>query len=337
MTTDPDFLSNVPLPDQPKQLGNILKKTTLPAIPKPLTKRQRKLIEASAEIRLNPVTAKDASFISREFVQATLPHRDPKTNTWNRKNGNYTLSLQTGFDADGNPIGLPYGVIPRLLIFWMVTEAVRTKNPTLKLGNHLATFMREIGLDPQHGGKNSPAYHLKEQMRRFFNSRIAFFYTISDKGREGEAARFMQIADDYILWWDTKQPQQSELWESSITLDDKFFRAITANPVPVHTEALSELKNSPLALDLYALCCYEAYRVEKTGEARFISWRSLMEQMGANYTGDNAHKEFARKAKQALKKIQLVMKTLHISYAQEGGVTILPSSRPTIHSKNHLR
>lgn len=334
VTSQPKPASKAPsLPEPTRQFKKL--KNTLPAIPpKPITKRQRQLVETASEMRLNHATIKDASYISREFVQATLPHRDPKTNTWNRKNGNYTLSLQTGFDADGKAIGLPFGVIPRLLIFWMVTEAVRTKSPVLELGNHLASFMRQIGLDPQHGGKNSPAYRLKQQMRRFFNSRIAFFYSISDKGREGEAARFMQIADSYILWWDTNQPQQSELWESSITLDDKFFRAITANPVPIHTEALKALKNSPLALDLYALCCYEAYRVQKSGEARFIAWRLLMEQLGANYSGEQATKNFSIKAKTTFKKIKLVMPSLSISYAQEGGVTILPSSRPTITHKN---
>ena len=118
-----------------------------------LTKRQTSLVNAAVEIGLATATVKDASFISREFVQATLPHRDPKTNTWQRRNGNYTLSLQTGFDDVGDPVGLPYGVIPRLLIFWLVTEAVRIKSPVLQLGNNLASFMRDIGLDPTHGGK----------------------------------------------------------------------------------------------------------------------------------------------------------------------------------------
>lgn len=298
-----------------------------------LTTRQISLVNAAVEIGLATATAKDASFISREFVQATLPHRDPKTNTWQRRNGNYTLNLQTGFDDVGNPVGLPYGVIPRLLIFWLVTEAIRIKSPVLQLGNNLASFMRDIGLDPAHGGKKGDPKRLEIQMRRFFSARIAFFQKIDNGTTTIEATEYMQIAKRYVLWWDSKKPNQSDLWGSAVRLDQDFFKAITANPIPIHTEALKQLKNSPLALDLYALCCYEAYRVEKSGKARFIPWRSLMEQLGADYTGETAVWEFARKAKKALTKIQLLMRSLHIDY-QGGGLTVLPTSRPDIPSRN---
>ena len=132
-------------------------------------------------------------------------------------------------------------------------------------------------------------------MRRFFSARIAFFQKIDNGTTTIEATEYMQIAKRYVLWWDNKKPNQSDLWRSAVRLDQDFFQAITANPIPIRTEALKQLKNSPLALDLYALCCYEAYRVEKSGKARFIHWRPLMEQLGADYTGETAVWEFARK------------------------------------------
>ena len=36
--------------------------------------------------------------------------------------------------------GYPYGTIPRLLLFWMTTEATRTKSRRLELGNSLAAL-----------------------------------------------------------------------------------------------------------------------------------------------------------------------------------------------------
>jgi hypothetical protein len=295
----------------------------------PLTKASLAIIDAGAAIGLDRATPEDAAFIARQFVQATLPHSDPKTNTWSRRNGNYTLSLQTGFDSDGTPIGLPYGVIPRLLVFWLVTEAVRTKNPVLELGHNLAGFMREIGLDPTHGGKRGDPQRLEIQMRRFFSARLAFFAQLSEGGRAGETAEFMPVARGYTLWWDSKRPQQGTLWGSSVKLDYEFFQAIIAAPVPVDTRALRALKRSPLALDLYALCCYEAFRVQRTGRARIIPWRALMKQLGSDYEGEHAARDFGVKCRAALRKICAVMPSLRLG-TEPGGLAILPGSSPAI-------
>jgi hypothetical protein len=44
------------------------------------------------------------------------------------------LAIQPGFDLKTREsIGYPYGTLPRLLLFWMTTEAVRT-NRALELG-----------------------------------------------------------------------------------------------------------------------------------------------------------------------------------------------------------
>ena len=294
-----------------------------------ITVAHRKFLDQLTAIHLDRATPDDVAYIARQFVQATLPHKDPKTNTWSRTNGNYTLSLQTGFaENDDKPLGLPYGVIPRLLVFWIVTEAARTKSPTLDLGNNLAAFMRELGLDPTHGGARSDPRRLENQMRRFFSARIAFYESKQEGTRQGTTTKFFDVADEFTLWWDTAKPQQSVLWGSSVTLDDRFFKAITAAPVPVDMRALKALKRSPLALDLYALCCYEAYRVQTTGRARIIPWRALMKQLGAEYHGEHAARDFGVKCRRTLRKVSLVMK-LKLGNTK-GGLAILPGSVPAI-------
>jgi hypothetical protein len=42
------------------------------------------------------------------------------------------LSVKTGSDELGKTDGNPHGVIPRLLLFWITTEALRTKNRRLE-------------------------------------------------------------------------------------------------------------------------------------------------------------------------------------------------------------
>jgi Tol biopolymer transport system component len=51
-------------------------------------------------------------------VQATLPHSDPKTNEFVRRNGHFTLSILAPKD-----VGLPYGRYPRLVLAYLKGES----------------------------------------------------------------------------------------------------------------------------------------------------------------------------------------------------------------------
>jgi hypothetical protein len=91
-----------------------------------ITPHAEKFIDACYAITSAPDDVERA-YIARQLVQCTLPHSNPgDVPLWTRRNGNYTLSLQQGA-RDGELIGYPYGVLPRLLMFWVVTEAVQTK------------------------------------------------------------------------------------------------------------------------------------------------------------------------------------------------------------------
>jgi Plasmid encoded RepA protein len=288
---------------------------------KPITHHHLKLIDAAEAIRLDPDKT-EAAFIARQLVQATLPHKNPgDVPAWSRTNGNLTLGIQPSWDFEkGKSIGYPYGTIPRLLLFWMTTEALRTKNPRLELGNSLASFMRQLGLDPSRGGKRSDAKRLRDQMRRLFQASISFHQTREEKGRKGEAWLDMKVAPEGVLWWDDKKPEQGALWGSWIELGKQFFEAITAAPVPVDMRALKALKRSPLALDLYAWATYTAFQTQKTGQSRSISWEWLQEQFGAEYS---TIKNFSQKARLALRKVQAVYPNLGIEF-EKGGVKVLP-------------
>jgi hypothetical protein len=297
---------------------------------KPITLAQRQLIDAAMEIRLDRATSDEATYLARQFVQATLPHSDPKADVWQRTNGNFTLGIQAGYNMKRRQsYGLPYGVIPRLLLFWITTEAATTGKPRLELGASMAEFMRKVGLDPQRGGIRSDARRLQEQMQRLFQAKISFQQELQDGDRTGEAWMNMQVSRKGVLWWNPRTPEQGALWGSWIELEPEFFEAITAAPIPVDVRALRALKRSPLALDLYALVCHEAFRVQRTGKGRFIPWRSLMQQIGADYETDEAAKEFGRKAKAALRKIQAVMPDLRLGNTR-GGLSLLQGSLPAI-------
>ncbi len=288
----------------------------------PLTAPKLKLIEAASAIRVNPDDI-EVAFMARELVQCTLPHKDPgkKKPIWKRVNGEFILSIQQGYDREtGEPLGFPYGCLPRLLLFWINTEAVRTKKRRLELGHHLSTFMRELGLIPTSAGagKRSDARRLQDQMRRLFRAIISFDTKVKRSPHTGEGWLDMQVAPEGFLWWDERRPEQGSLWGSWIELGERFFEAIIAFPVPIDMRVLKAIKRSPLALDLYA---WSTWRVFKLDKSAFIPWDGLKQQLGAEYKNTD---EFARKAKAAFRKIQAVYPALKLNYTK-GGLVLHPS------------
>jgi hypothetical protein len=298
------------------QAGEIPTVKTLAKKFAPPTPAQLKLVEAAAAIREQPDAA-EIAYMARQLVLCTLPHSDPgDVPQWTRSTGNATLGISPGRDYEKNQsIGYPYGTIPRLLLFWIITEAVRTQQPRLILGRSLAQFMRQVGLDPTSGGKRSDQKRLKDQMRRLFNARISF----QQHGENHDRWMNMEIAPEGELWWHPREIEQGALFESWIDLGSKFFQAVRALPVPVDTRALKALKRSPLALDMYALICFRAFViVQKSIEPQFISWQMLMQQLGTQY---GKLKDFKKEAQAALRKIAVVYPGLTIGKAK-GGFTI---------------
>jgi hypothetical protein len=178
-----------------------------------LSRQKMKLISIAGDIRLDPDKTESA-FMARQLVQATLPHKNPgNVQAWSRKNGDLTMTIRPGWDEKKEKlIGYPYGTIPRLLLFWITTEAIRTNNPRIELGNSLAKFMGELGLDPYQGGKRSDVKRLQEQMIRLFQSSISFNQSIGGK----KTWLNMHVAPKGMLWWDEKKPTQNTLFENWI-------------------------------------------------------------------------------------------------------------------------
>lgn len=294
----------------------------------PISKQKMKLISIAGDIRLDPDKTESA-FMARQLVQATLPHKNPgNIPVWSRTNGGLTISIQPGIDVKKQKVtGYPYGTIPRLLLFWLTTEAIRTNSPRIELGNNLSEFMEELGLNSRMGGKRGDVKRLQDQMRRLFHSRISF-----SQSSKGEAWLNMQVTSKGMLWWDAKQPSQPTLWQNWIQIGEDFFKAITSAPVPVDMRALRALKKSPLALDLYAWTTYTAYKTQQNGQSQSVSWEMLHQQFGAEYKDTY---EFSRKAWNALVKVQAVYPELSIERVY-GGIKILPS-KPSITIKKKIK
>lgn len=217
--------------------------------------------------------ARDAGalgYMARVLVQATMPHKSTPGVEFRRSNGPFSLSILSPSD-----VGLPFGIYPRLLLSWLTTEAVRTREPELVLGPTLSRFMNQLGLIPT-GGRWGTIGRLKDQMTRLFSSMISCKME-ADTEILGMG---MRVAVRYRLWWDPKRPEQAALWNSTVTLSKDFFEEIIERPVPIDMRALQALKRSPLALDIY---CWLTYRMSYLKKQTEIPWEALQMQFGAGY------------------------------------------------------
>ena len=83
----------------------------------------------------------DLGFMARTMALCSLPRSNPRDRLrYVRRNGPYTLVMNAG-----GLYRLPFGHLPRLLMAWISTEAVRTQSRVLVLGDSLSNFMRELG------------------------------------------------------------------------------------------------------------------------------------------------------------------------------------------------
>jgi hypothetical protein len=247
-------------------------------------------------------------FMARAMVQATLPHSKVAGNEFTRVNGNYSLSIMAP-----SAIGLPYGTIPRLLLAWLTTEAVKTKSRELELGDSLSGFMAELDMMPT-GGRWGSITRLKDQSRRLFSSSITAVY----ENGPGFAVINQAVADKAQFWWDNKHPEQAGLWKSTVTLSENFFNEVIDRPVPIDMRAIRALKKSPMALDIYTWLTYRASYLKRP---TVIPWSSLALQFGSNYA---ELRNFKTAFMAELKKVVLVYGQVQVE-ATEHGLIVKPS------------
>ena len=301
---------------------------------KKITSKQSHLLDIAVQTK--ETSAKDANslvFMARPFVQTTLPHRDPCANEWSRINGKTTFIIQSGISMNPDNgklehVGIPYGVIPRVLLIWITSEVLQRKTRRLNLGENLAEFMRKLGLNPNRGGARGDITRLKEQLRRLLRCTLSFDQVV----RKGDLITNnwlnMQIAWKGSMSWinpkdyhfQSMKKEIDEIGEQSwIELSEPFFEMVKDSCVPLDHRVLREIKQSPLAIDLYTWMIHRTYSapsvVDISSKRSFVAWYQLHGQFGSNYTRiDN----FKQKLKPILRQIQALSDNLCLEEARGG-------------------
>ena len=259
----------------------------------------------------------ELGFMARLMALCSLPRSNPGDQyQYQRVNGPYRLILsRTG------AYKLPFGNLPRLLLAWISTEAVRTQSRELILGDSLSEFMRAVGVYSNSGRVYT---RLRNQMDRLFHSSVEF----TQEHEQGNRFVASRVVDCGEFWWDSKRPNKRSLWQSKIELGEKFFNEIIRHPVPLDMNTLTALKRSSLGLDLYLWTAYRTFTLKRLLR---LSWRQLYCQFGVDpakatdrVTVDNFRKDCLRE----LAKIKTSWPGLNYTTAK--GVLILSPSTPSI-------
>jgi hypothetical protein len=269
--------------------------------------------------------AGELAFVSRILVQAFLPHSDPKDIAWQRINGNFTLTVKSGIgfeNGKSKTYGVPYGAIPRLLLAWLNSEAIKNAqdkgniNPQrIYMGRSLSEFLEKIGIQ-RTGGKRGGITSFKNQAEKLFRAEI----TVTCTGAEMISERDIKVSDGRFFFWDSKNPEQTTLWESAIELSERFYSLLIQNPVPLDWRVLKAIKQSPMALDLYMWLSHRMSYIEKPV---VIQWETLQKQLGSDVERvDN----FRQKVRLHLKKLNLIWRNLKVDASKAEGIYLYPTT-----------
>ena len=229
--------------------------------------------------------AGEIGYHPRLFCQLALPYKDPgQAPFWERQNGHFSLTVRPAIETTANgrrQVAYPYGSVPRLLLSWLATEAVRTQRPDLILGDSLADFLRQLGM-ASTGGRSGTITRLRRQINRLLDATITAQYH-GDPQRD--VGHNFTIATMKSLWWTSsdRNAEQASLMPSTVWLSDEFFRELIEHPVPVNVDALRMLQSSPLRLDIYT---WLTHRNSYARGRSNITWLQLQNQFGSSTATD---------------------------------------------------
>lgn len=262
-----------------------MRRTAPPANRRPGYLIQR-LVDAAAEPL--PIDTRNIVFQHTVLCQTVMPYRDPgsQTRAWSRSQGGICLEIEAGkaFDRRAGgfvELGLPYGPKPRLIFYYLNTEALRTKSPEIEVSRSLTAFTKRIGLS----GSGRDLRMMKEQLARFAAAR--FYLGIANANGTDTTIKG-DIIEGFDLWF-PKDERQRVLWPETVRFSARYFESLLAHAIPLNERAIALLSHTALGLDIYAWLAQRLHRVPLK-RPQFLPWAALKDQFGEGFRRMNNFK-----------------------------------------------
>jgi len=247
-----------------------------------------------------------------------LPHRNPgnSVRTYEKTSGGVSLQLSAGSTPRPGggfvDVGLPYGAKARLVLLELCSLAVWSQSPVVEVEDSFTAFARSMGFSTC--GKS--LRNLREQVVRMS--------VVGMRLAKSEGKYLDTFQGTIFSKFRAELPSnhaQTSLFPSFVEFSPVFYESLINHAVPLRMEAISALKHSSRALDIY---CWLAHRLWRLNKPTTVRWTSLRFQFG-NRAQDM--KSFKRMFKTALRQVLYVYPEAKVGVIP-GGVKLQPSKPP---------
>ncbi len=283
-----------------------------------LTPTARRL--ADAHDRIITERAERLDFLHSCMCQVGMPRKATEARTFERNSGPFSILLEAGRLWNGRnwvEQPLPSGTTPRLVMVHLSTEAIRTKSRRVEIGDSMRQFLQMLGMQT-NGGVRGGYSAIRKQMDALAACRLLIGMESAGKVVTVDAKPIKRFEA-----WLQQDEDQPTLWPGVLELSPEFYETLQQHAVPLDYRALSALKHSALALDIYTWLAHRLCRINRI-QGSMVSWTNLREQFGQEYS---SHKDFKKEFKSALRQVLLVYPSAKIDDVI-GGILLRPSPPP---------
>jgi hypothetical protein len=291
---------------------------TLADAPVAMSKSTRRLLEAGDRIYGEPPDRAD--FLHTVMCQVGLPRRRTAQRSFERHSGHISILLEAGKLFNGKEFveqPLPYGTTPRLVMVHVSSEAIRTQSRSIEVGDSMRQFLNTLGVQT-NGGERGGYTMFKRQMKALAACRLTL-----GMHSEGRVVTVDAKPIRRFEAWLQHDGTQHTLWPGVLELSKDFYDTLAEHAVPLDYRALSALKHSALALDIYTWLAHRLCRVAKPAGVK-LSWENLREQFGQEYANT---KNFKYEFRDVLRQVCVVYPDARIEQTP-GGLILYPSRPP---------
>ena len=279
-----------------------------------------RIIDTSDEILNNQPEKID--FLHTVLCQVGMPRKQVEERIFERKSGTASILLTAGKLFKRNEWvdqPLPYGSRPRLVMIHLSSEAIRTQSRKVEIGDSIREFMRKLNIDT-NGGPRGGYGMFRKQMEALAACHMTIGMSVSNR----DVTINTQPISRFEAWLHNQDTSQFSLWPGILELSQEFYETLNAHAIPLDSRALSALKHSALAIDIYSWLAQRLCRVDRR-EGITLSWANLKDQFGQEYGNI---RDFRKKFRNALSQVCLVYPDARIEQVDDG--FILKSSPPPI-------
>lgn len=294
----------------------------LPTPAEPRTKpgewTARRLLDAREKILNEQPDRTD--FLHTVMCQVGMPRRKTDAREFERHCGHTSILLEAGRLWNGKSWveqPLPYGTPPRLVMVHLSSEAIRTKSRSVEIGDSTRQFLSALGMQPS-GGERGGYTMFRKQMEALAACRLSIGMQAEGKVVTVDAKPIKRFEA-----WLQHDGSQKTLWPGVLELSPEFFDTLARHAVPLDYRAISALKHSALALDVYTWLAHRLCRIDKPAGI-MLSWENIRDQFGQEYANS---KDFKREFRDILKQVCTVYPDARIE-GTPGGLILRPSPPP---------